>query len=109
MRTCKQPGRTIDNFWLRSAICGIPKRRTTVADGIRSMSDEELAEEIIRRWRSETEDGALEDISKRWCDMKGCVSSNGYYRPCTDERLFACVLRWLRRPAEEEEHGPTDI
>lgn len=103
MENCKQPGQTIDNFWLKSAIYGIPKRRLTVADAIRSMSDEELATEIIRRWRSEMEEGFHEDISKRWCDMQGgCVSSRGYHRPCTDNRLFACVLRWLRAPAKEE-------
>ena len=102
MKYCKRPGQTIDNFWLRSAICGIPKRPVTVADAIRGMSDEELATEIIRRWRSEMEDGKLEDISRRWCDMQGgCVSSKGHHRPCTDNRLFACVLRWLRAPARE--------
>lgn len=80
-----------------------PERTVTVADAIRRMSDEELATEIIRRWRSEMEDVFREDISKRWCDMQGgCVSSKGYHRPCTDNRLFACVLRWLGKPAEEE-------
>lgn len=33
------------NFWLESAIYGIPKRRLTVADAIRNMSDEKLAED----------------------------------------------------------------
>ena len=87
-----------------------PERTVTVADAIRRMSDEELATEIIRRWRSEVEDGKLEDISRRWCDMQGgCVSSRGYHRPCTDNRLFACVLRWLRAPVKEDNNGPTDI
>ena len=88
---------------LRGVILGItPERPETNGDRIRSMSDEELATEIIRRWRSEMEDVFHEDISKRWCDMQGgCVSSKGYHRPCTDNRLFACVLRWLRAPAKE--------
>ena len=89
---------------LRGVISGVaPERPETNGDRIRSMSDEELATEIIRRWRSEMEDVFHEDISKRWCDMQGgCVSSKGYHRPCTDNRLFACVLRWLRAPAKEE-------
>ena len=83
--------------------CGAYRPPATNGDRIRGMSDEELATEIIRRWRSEMEDGKLEDISRRWCDMQsGCVSSRGYHRPCTDNRLFACVLRWLRAPAKEE-------
>lgn len=90
--------------------CGAYRPPATNGDRIRSMSDEELATEIIRRWRSEMEDVFHEDISKRWCDMQGgCVSSRGYHRPCTDNRLFACVLRWLRAPVKEDNHGPTDI
>ena len=43
----------------------------------------------------------FEDISTRWCDMKGgCVSSKGYPRPCTEDRLLACIKRWLQQPAE---------
>lgn len=45
MENCKQPGQAIDNFWLKSAIYGIPKRRLTVSDAIRNMSDEKLAED----------------------------------------------------------------
>lgn len=90
--------------------CGAYRPPATNGDRIRSMSDDELATEIIRRWRSEMEDVFHEDISMRWCDMQGgCVSSRGYPRPCTDNRLFACVLRWLRAPAKEDDHGPTDI
>ena len=74
----------------------------TNADRIRAMSDEELAQEILRRWRAEMETGKFEDISTRWCDMKGrCVSSKGYHRPCTEDRLLACIKRWLQQPAEE--------
>mgnify|MGYP006902549373 CR=1 FL=1 len=57
--------------------------------------------EILRRWRAEMEAGKFEDISTRWCDMKGgCVSSKGYPRPCTEDRLLACIKRWLQQPAE---------
>lgn len=75
---------------------------TTNADRLRSMNDEELAQEILRRWRAEMETGKFEDISTRWCDMKGgCVSGKGYHRPCTEDRLLACIKRWLQQPAEE--------
>ena len=63
--------------------------------------DLKLAQEILRRWRAEMEAGKFEDISTRWCDMKGgCVSSKGYPRPCTEDRLLACIKRWLQQPAE---------
>lgn len=79
------------------------KRVRTNADRIRAMSDEELAQEILRRWRAEMETREFEDISTRWCDMKGgCVSSKGYHRPCTEDRLLACIKRWLRQPAEAQ-------
>ena len=52
---------------------------------------------------AEMEAGKFEDISTRWCDMKGgCVSSKGYPRPCTEDRLLACIKRWLQQPAEED-------
>lgn len=74
----------------------------TNADKIRAMDDDRLAQEILRRWRAEMEAGKFEDISTRWCDMKGgCVSSKGYPRPCTEDRLLACIKRWLQQPAEE--------
>ena len=78
-----------------------PHETPTNADRIRAMSDDELAQEILRRWRAEMEAGKFEDISTRWCDMKGgCVSSKGYPRPCTEERLLSCIKRWLKQPAE---------
>ncbi len=84
--------------------CGAYSQKVvTNADRIRSMSDEELAQEILRRWRAEMEAGNFDDISTKWCDMKGgCVSSKGYMRPCTEERLLTCIKRWLRQPAEED-------
>lgn len=76
----------------------------TNADRIRAMGDEELAQEILRRWRAETEAGEFEDISTLWCDMEGgCISSKGYPRPCTEGRLLACIKRWLRQPVKEDD------
>ena len=78
----------------------------TNADCIRTMSDEELASEILRRWRAETEAGNFEDISTRWCDMKGgCISKKGNPRPCTEKRILDCIKRWLQQPAEEGSDG----
>lgn len=83
--------------------CSYRTEPMTNADRIRAMPDEELAQEILRRWRAEMETGKFEDISTRWCDMKGgCVSSKGYHRPCTEDRLLACIKRWLRQPAEAQ-------
>ena len=85
-------------------LAGVPGETSTITNGgkIRAMDDDRLAQEILRRWRAEMEAGKFEDISTRWCDMKGgCVSSKGYPRPCTEERLLACIKRWLQQPAEE--------
>ena len=85
-------------------LVGGPGATSTITNGdkIRAMNDEKLAHEILRRWRAEMEAGNFEDISTRWCDMKGgCVSSKGYPRPCTEDRLLACIKRWLQQPAEE--------
>ena len=84
-------------------LAGGPGETSTITNGgkIRAMDDDRLAQEILRRWRAEMEAGKFEDISTRWCDMKGgCVSSKGYPRPCTEERLLACIKRWLQQPAE---------
>ena len=66
-------------------LAGGPGETSTITNGgkIRAMDDDRLAQEILRRWRAEMEAGKFEDISTRWCDMKGgCVSSKGYPRPC---------------------------
>ena len=77
------------------------KELGSIGGKIRAMDDDRLAQEILRRWRAEMEAGKFEDISTRWCDMKGgCVSSKGYPRPCTEDRLLACIKRWLQQPAE---------
>ncbi len=107
MKICKH--RVMDRCRKNGQPCTFSKEcfeaeevHNTNADRIRAMSDEELAQEILRRWRAEMETGEFEDISTRWCDMKGgCVSSKGYHRPCTEDRLLACIKRWLQQPAEE--------
>ena len=92
-------------------LAGGPGETSTITNGgkIRAMDDDRLAQEILRRWRAEMEAGKFEDISTRWCDMKGgCVSSKGYPRPCTEDRLLACIKRWLQQPAEEGDRYAAD-
>lgn len=76
--------------------------RLSNGDCIRQMKDEELAVEILRHWRMEMETVGVEDMAQKWCDMAGgCISSKGYHRPCTEERILACIIRWLKAPNEE--------
>ena len=65
----------------------------TNADRIRSMSDEELAGEILNVWRAEVERGY--DIATNWCNPDCCSSED-----CDPEKHKACILRWLQMPAE---------
>lgn len=42
-----------------------------------------------------------EDLSLLWCDRKGgCAGEDEEDPVCTDERLLACIKRWLQQPAE---------
>ena len=42
------------------------------------------------------------DPSFLWCDRKGsCAGEDEEELVCTDERLLACVVRWLGSPAKE--------
>lgn len=76
--------------------------RLSNGDCIRQMKDEELAVEILRHWRMEMEAVGVGDMALKWCDMAGgCISSKGYHRPCTEERILACIIRWLKAPNEE--------
>lgn len=87
---------------LLRADCGSSAAMTN-GGRIRTMTDEALAVEIMRRWRAEMEDGEYEDMAKLWCDRKGgCISSKGYPRPCTESRILGCIQRWLAAPAEVE-------
>lgn len=75
--------------------CGAYKPPMTNADRIRAMSDEELAAVIVKAYNGG-------DPSFLWCDRKGsCAGEDEEELVCTDERLLACVVRWLGSPAKE--------
>lgn len=68
----------------------------TNADRIRAMSDEEMTERIFELYNNDTE-----GLSNLFCDGKaGCIVGNGDIE-CNDDRVKACILRWLQQPAEE--------
>ena len=77
----------------------------TNADRIRSATDEALADHIHELY-VRTEDAG--DLSKLFCDEKAnCTDAAGNIL-CNDEREKACILRWLRRPAKENDHAELD-
>ena len=77
-------------------------REQTVADGIRSKTDEELAA-MIHGLYSKLAEGTLNDLSDLFCDGKNnCIDKDGNIT-CTPEMEKACVLRWLRSLAKEVE------
>ena len=73
------------------------QRVQTVGDKFRDMSDEELAAVIVKAYSG----GG--DLSLLWCDRKGGCAGEDMDEGlvCTDERLRACVVRWLGSPAKE--------
>lgn len=76
-------------------------REQTVADGIRLKTDEELADAVYE-FRNKLQNGTLNDPSDLYCDGKnGCIDKDGNIT-CTPEMEKACVTRWLRSPAKEE-------
>ena len=71
----------------------------TRGDVFRGMSDEELAEAIFEMWKSG------ESIGANWCDgSAGCIDEDEEIH-CEPEKHKACIVRWLREPAEEGDHG----
>lgn len=73
----------------------------TNADRIRAKSDEALAEKLYQLYclTMEKDDG---DIARLWCDGKsGCTDEHGEVE-CDEERHKACILRWLKGPADDE-------
>ena len=79
-----------------------PRREQTVADGIRSKTDAELAA-MIHGLYSKLAEGTLNDLSDLFCDGKNnCIDKDGNIT-CTPEMEKACVLRWLRSLAKEVE------
>ena len=78
-------------------LAGGPGETSTITNGgkIRAMSDEELAAVIVKTY------SGGEDLSLLWCDRKGgCAGEDEEELVCTDERLLACIKRWLQQPAE---------
>ena len=74
-------------------------------DRIRTMSDEELVEKLFWIYRLSTEH-EFGDVSKNWCDCKGgCLAECKEEVECDEEKHKACILRWLRSPAKEENYG----
>ncbi len=74
-----------------------PEQVVTNGDRIRAMTDEELAEGLLKLYR-ETTDG---DIARLWCDGKaGCVDEYGNI-DCDEHKHKACVLRFLGQPVED--------
>lgn len=73
------------------------QKAQTVGDKLRAMSDEELAAVIVKAYSG----GG--DLSLLWCDRKGGCAGEDMDEGlvCTDERLRACVVRWLGSPAKE--------
>lgn len=71
------------------------QRVQTVGDKFRDMSDEDLAAVIVKAYSGG-------DPSFLWCDRKGgCAGEEEEDLVCTDERVLACVVRWLKSPAKE--------
>lgn len=73
----------------------------TNGDMIRTAAstDESIAE-IMSHIISEYPD-AGEPMSKLFCDgSAGCIDSDGNIH-CDDEKIKACILRWLQSPAKE--------
>ena len=75
-------------------------REQTVADSVRSKTDEELAEAIHQVY-CKLSDGSMTDLSDLFCDGKNnCIDPEGNIT-CTPDMEKACVLRWLRSQAKE--------
>lgn len=80
-------------------LAGGPGETSTITNGgkIRAMSDEELAAVIVKAY------SGGEDLSLLWCDRKGGCTGEDMEKDLvyTDERLLACVVRWLGSPTKE--------
>ena len=71
------------------------------ADYIRSLSDDELAQEIYSL-NEKLNQGTMNDLSDLYCDGKaGCITKRGNIR-CNAKRENACVLRWLLRERKDD-------
>jgi len=70
----------------------------TRADRVRSMSDGELARQILRL--------QLDDVVHFCQNQKRCSDALENMAEIPDEWCVGCVLAWLQSPAEEEEELP---
>lgn len=77
--------------------CGGFLRPMTNGDRFRAWSDEEWADRLLRAARSCDEAAVV--LHGLWCDDQGACVADGQ---CDDDRVRACVLRWLKAPAREE-------
>lgn len=70
-------------------------RHIQVGDWIRSMTNEKLVDKLY--WVYSLSWGYdREDISKKWCDLKGGCCGAGDEIQCDEDKHKACILRWLQ-------------
>lgn len=75
----------------------------TRGEQLRAMSDEQLADALYKVY-CEFGCGGPKDLSSLFCDGKaGCITKNGNIR-CSEKKVRACILRWLRQPVEERQN-----
>jgi hypothetical protein len=73
------------------------KQPITIADRIRATDDVELMNRIYELYVLLSEFGHYE-LAEQFCDGKAeCAGGED----CNEDRLKACILRWLQRPAED--------
>ena len=75
----------------------------TNGDRIRAMSDRELVEKIEDLLPKLMEAGD-NSLAEAICDMHGECDKDGN---CTRQRHQACILRWVKRPADKEIDNPS--
>lgn len=74
------------------------KQPITIADRIRATDDVELMNRVYELYVLLSEFGHYE-LAEQFCDGKAeCAGGED----CNEDRLKACILRWLQQPAEVE-------
>ena len=112
-RRCLGKGVCFDAAWNRCPECtgrGWVTEPLTRADWLRDMTDEEMAQRILKlsQSRVNNDDGHL---YKLWCDDCGACKD----RPentgecCTELEQIDCILRFLRTPVTEKETTPLGV
>lgn len=73
------------------------KQPITIADRIRATDDVELMNRVYELYALLSEFGHYE-LAEQFCDCKAeCAGGED----CNEDRLKACILRWLQQPAED--------